>query len=228
MQQLGLLFTRQARGGTRRGAGRKPLPAGQRHTPHRARPSHKAAHPVHVTLRASVRSLRSQHVVRTVLGGLRDSRRENFRIVHYSVQHNHIHLIFEAESATLLSSGVRGIMVRIARRVNKLLARAGRLWADRWHGHALKTPREVRNTLRYVLQNHLKHRSTNTQLDPLSSAQWFKGFATPIPPAFRSVGPPCIAAPRTWLLRIGWERHGKIRISEGPKSEDGADGYACS
>jgi REP element-mobilizing transposase RayT len=194
------------------------LPAGQRHTPHRARPKHKAAHPVHVTLRASLRSLRSQHVVRTVLGALRDSRREGFRIVHYSIQPNHLHLILEAESAQLLSSGVRGIMVRIARRVNKLLSRAGRLWADRWHGHALNTPREVRNTLRYVLQNHLKHRSTNTPLDPLSSAQWFNGFVPPIPLAFRSVGPPCIAAPRTWLLRKGWERHGKIRISEGPKS----------
>ena len=216
MQQLGLVFTKRSRGGARPRAGRKALPAGQRHTPHRARPSHKAAHPVHVTLRASVRSLRSQHVVRTVLGALRDSRREGFRIVHYSIQPNHLHLILEAESATLLSSGVRGIMVRIARRVNKLLSRAGRLWADRWHAHALKTPREVRNTLRYVLQNHLKHRSTTTPLDPLSSAQWFKGFATPIPLTFRSVGPPCTAAPRSWLLRVGWERHGKIRICERP------------
>ena len=216
MRQLGLVFTKQPRGGVRLGAGRKPLPAGQRHTPHRARPQHKAAHPVHVTLRAAVRSLRSQHVVRTVLGALRDSRRASFRIVHYSIQHNHLHLILEAESAPQLSSAVRGIMVRIARRVNKLLSRSGRLWADRWHSHALKTPREVRNTLRYVLQNHLKHRSTNTPLDPLSSAQWFNGFATPIPATFRSIGPPCTAAPK-WLLRVGWERHGKIGISEGPK-----------
>ncbi|MEP7052095.1 MAG: transposase [Pseudomonadota bacterium] len=189
----------------------------QRNTPHRARPKHNAAHPVHVTLRASVRSLRSQHVVRTVLGALRDSRRKNFRIVHYSIQPNHLHLILEAESAQLLSSGVRGIMVRIARRVNNLLSRGGRLWVDRWHGHALKTPREVRNTLRYVLQNHLKHRSANTPLDPLSSAQWFNGFTTPIPRAFRSVGPPCVAAAQSWRRRVGWQRQGKLRIAEGPK-----------
>ena len=217
MRQLGLVFSKERRGGARVGAGRKRRPAGQRHTPHRARAEHRACHPVHVTLRASVRSLRSQHVVRTVLGALRASQRETFRIAHYSIQDNHLHLIVEAQDKIALSKAMRGLMVRVARRVNQLLFRRGRFWADRWHGHTLKAPREVRNTLRYVLQNQHKHSSASTALDPLSSAQWFNGFATPIPPAFRSIGPPCIATPRTWLLRIGWLRHGKIRIDEAPR-----------
>ncbi|MEO8902532.1 MAG: transposase [Polyangiaceae bacterium] len=193
MQQLGLEFQRkratrktEPRGGARKGAGRKRLHAALRHTPHRARPKHSAAHPVHVTLRAFTRSLRSQHVTHTVLRALRDSNGAHFRVVHYSVQENHLHLLVEAEGKRALSSGIRGLMIRIARRVNQLIFRRGRFWADRWHGTALTAPRQVRNALVYVLKNRCKHavskdksvhasspRSTPAQhgaLDPLSSS----------------------------------------------------------
>jgi REP element-mobilizing transposase RayT len=149
MQQLNLPMPSR-RGGARRGAGRKRSPPHQRRTPHRERPVHRANQPVHITLRAGIRSLRHQHVARTVLGAFRASNREHFRIVHYSVQQNHVHLIVEASNKAALSTGVRGLMVRVARRVNRLLFRRGRFWADRWHGHALTSPREVRNALVYV------------------------------------------------------------------------------
>jgi REP element-mobilizing transposase RayT len=203
------------RGGARKRAGRKPRPAHLRQTPQRARPVHRKAHPVHVTLRAGLRSLRSQQVARALLGGLRDSNRDWFRVVHYSVQDNHVHLIVEAEDSNALSSGVRGLMVRIARRVNRLLRRRGRFWADRWHGRDLEDPRQVRNALVYVLQNHKKH-ARNAALDPLSSAASFDGFANPVPSGFRSIGPPCVAAASTWLLKIGWRRRGLIGLTEAP------------
>jgi REP element-mobilizing transposase RayT len=222
MNQLRLSFTGDRRGGSRCGAGRKRLPAAQRHTPHRARPKHQAGHPVHVTLRCALRSLRSQHVSKTVLGALRDSNRDQFRIAHYSIQDNHLHLLVEAETKVTLSSGMRGLMIRLARRINRLLFRRGRFWADRWHGHALKSPREVRNALVYVLKNRSKHqahlgRVVVAELDPLSSATSFNGFARAIPSSFRSIGPPCVVSPRTWLLQTGWRRHGTIRVNEAPK-----------
>src|SRR6185369_45059 len=182
---------------------------------HRARAIHRKAHPVHVTLRAGLRLLRSQQVARTVLGGLRDSNRDWFRVVHYSVQDNHLHLIVESDDSKSLSSGVRGLMVRIARRVNRLLRRRGRFWADRWHGRDLEGPRQVRHALVYVLQNRKKH-ARRAALDPLSSAAVFDGFSTALPSAFRSIGPPCVVSARTWLLKSGWRRWGLIALSEGP------------
>ena len=208
------------RGGARRGAGRKPRAAHLRQTPHRARAVHRKAHPVHVTLRAGVRSLRSQQVARLVLAALRDSNRDWFRVVHYSVQENHVHLIVEAEDTKTLSSGVRGLMVRIARRVNRLMRRRGRFWTDRWHGRDLEGPRQVRNALVYVLQNHKKH-AGSAALDPLSSAASFDGFASALPSTFRSVGPPCVAPAQTWLLSCGWRRRGLIRLTEAPASVRG-------
>ena len=215
-KQLALSFPESIRrGGARAGAGRKSRAAHLRHTPHRARPVHRRAHPVHVTLRAGIRSLRTQQVALTVLKALRESNRDWFRVIHYSVQENHVHLIVEAEDAKSLASGVRGLVVRIARRVNRVLQRRGRFWADRWHGRALNGPRQVRNALVYVLQNHQKH-TRKASLDPLSSAAAFDGFATTIPRSFRGVGPPWMVAAKTWLLKIGWRRRGLIRLDEGP------------
>jgi len=214
--QLAFLFPElKRRGGARRGAGRKPRAAHLRRTPHRVRAVHRKAHPVHVTLRAGVRSLRSQRVARTLLGGLRDSNRDWFRVVQYSVQENHLHLIVEAADSDSLWAGVRGLMVRVARRVNRLLRRRGRFWADRWHGRDLEGPRQVRNALVYVLQNHKKH-ARSASLDPLSSAGSFDGFASALPAAFRSIGPPCVAMAKTWLLKIGWRRRGLIGLTEAP------------
>ena len=232
MRQLGLNFQGESdlrvvrsRGGARKGAGRKRLPAPLRHTPHRARAKHRARHPVHVTLRAFTHSLRSQHVAGTVLNALRDSNSPQFRVVHHSVQDNHLHLLVEAESKRALSSGVRGLMIRIARRVNQLLFRRGRFWADRWHGTALTSPRQVRNALVYVLKNRHKHAShsgrpgkphSSHEHDPLSSIQWFHGLAHPLPRAFRSLGQRCAVA-TTWLLCVGWKIHGLIKPTETPK-----------
>lgn len=221
MKQIELSFRAHGRGGARVGAGR-PKGKGIRHTPHRARPVHRAAHPVHVTMRAAMRSLRRQQVARTVLEALRAANRVDFRIAHYSVQENHLHLIVEASDERRLSSGMRGLAIRMARRVNKALSRRGTFWADRWHGTALASPRQVRNALVYVLQNRKKHVPPGQRpplLDPLSSAQWFDGFATPRPRDFESIGPPCIAPAQSWLLRAGWRKRGLIQLTERPQRQ---------
>jgi len=235
-RQLALEFPARW-GGARAGAGRKRAERGN--VPHRARPRQRAGEPVHVTLRARLAPLRSQHVFPTVrLALTRASRREpaRFRLLHFSVQHDHLHLIVEAADARALSSGVRSVAIRVARYVNDLLSRRGPLWADRWHGHALRTPREVRNALVYVLANFRKHarRRPAPGMDPFSSGAWFDGWQRWKPRS--GVAPPFAAparwlrarrtpessempvnAARTWLVRTGWRRHGLVRLDETPR-----------
>jgi REP element-mobilizing transposase RayT len=187
VSQLGLPFP-ATWGGARANAGRKPGPRSG--VPHRARPQHRAWQPVHVTLRARMKQLRSQFVFPTVqLALLRATRRaaERFRIVHFSVQHHHIHLVVEASDRRALASGVSGLAIRIARYVNDLLMRRGRFWAERWHGRALKTPREVRHAIVYVLANARKHAraALPAGIDPYSSARWFDGWRDFPAPEFR-------------------------------------------
>lgn len=218
---------------------------------HRSRPAHAAAEPVHVTMRARIAPLRSQYVFPSVrLALLRAGRRnaEQFRILEFSVQRDHVHLIVEAEDKRALSSGLQGLAIRIARYVNDLLGRRGPLWADRWHGRALKTPREVRNALAYVLANFRKHASRGSSsrktpagaagIDPYSSGEWFAGWRewkpwSGAPPPFaeerrwrwrRSVSTRdeatarVTADPATWLGGIGWQRYGFIGLAEQPAS----------
>jgi len=194
-----------------------------------------------VTLKARLAVLRTQFVfpsLRLAVSRAARSDVDRFRVVHFSAQRDHVHLLVEAADARALSSGMRGLVVRMARYVNDLLGRRGPFWADRWHGRALGTPREVRHALVYVLTNFRKHarRGVRRGLDPYSSAPWFDGWRewqpeSGVPPPLtepirwavdapqneeiREPSAPVIRA-RTWLAAVGWKRHGLLRLDEGP------------
>jgi REP element-mobilizing transposase RayT len=232
-------------GGSRRGAGRKAGP-GRSRVPHAVRPQHRGYQPVHVTLRSHLRSLRAQQVFPTVRGAIADANRRaqaraqaplasqarsraRFRIVHFSVQANHLHLLVEAEDRSALLAGMRGVAVSLARRLNRLIFRGGAIWADRWHGRALSSPRAVRHALVYLFGNFRKHgERLSTRFDPCSSAPYFADFLeyqgrTPLDLATDSVAralrrdaPTAIGRARTWLLRVGWLRHGRISVDARP------------
>ena len=185
-----------------------------------------------MTLRSRLAALRSEFVFPTVrLALMRAARRDpaQFRVVHFSVQRDHVHFIVEAASKDALSRGMQGVAIRIARYVNDLLSRRGPLWNGRWHGRALASPREVRNALVYVLANFRKHarHALRTGIDPFSSAAWFDGWvearaSSGVPPPIaepRGVEPesdPDAFTARTWLARVGWRRRGLIGLAEAP------------
>jgi REP element-mobilizing transposase RayT len=139
-----------------------------------------------------------------------------FDVVHYSLQHDHIHLIVEAVDAHALSCGMRRLVIRLANRINAVVRRArkGKIWGDRYHRHDLRGPREVRNALVYVLQNGRKHGVVaEGELDRFSSAH-----EQDIWDDMRTDAPPGGLAPRTWLLRVGWAKHGGLlRVVEMPR-----------
>jgi REP element-mobilizing transposase RayT len=165
---------------------------------------------------SAVRCLRSKRTFPAIRRALAASSRADFRIIEFSVQDDHIHLIAEAENGRSLSGGIRGLAIRLARAVNRVLGRRGRLWDDRYHARALTTPRAVRHALVYVLTNFRKHSNAATELDPCSSAAWFTGWRTQQKAA--GIGPPPVALARSWLARVGWRRHGLIGVDERPKS----------
>jgi REP element-mobilizing transposase RayT len=184
---------------------------------------HKKANPVHLTMRArpGVRSLRHGRVFPAVREAIKAATKGSFRVVHFSVQSDHLHLIVEAADTSCLSSGVRGLAIRAARAINRALGRKGSVWGDRYHTRALASPREVRNGLVYVLMNFRKHLRPHpgaSPIDPCSSAPWFDGFrgrdGTARDPSRRDGQP--TSAPATWLARRGWRRRGLIGLAERP------------
>ena len=206
-------------GGPRKGAGRKKR-GGRRNVEHRVRPRHPRYHPVHVTLRRAkgLPGLRSERLYNELREAVRLTRREDFRIVEYSVQRDHVHMLVEAESAAALAAGMKGFAVRAARRINsRVLRRRGSVWADRYHRRDLESPRDVRNAVVYVMNNHLKHYEFEDGLvDPYSSAAWFEGWMhKPDPPE-----DPCpVERAKTWLLRRGWhDGYWYLHLGELPRA----------
>ena len=202
-------------GGRREGAGRKPRP-GRRSVPHRRRVPHERHGPAHVTLRAcrSIPSLRNGRLFATTRRALAAASTAHYRILHFSIQADHLHLVVEADGSSAFVRGVQGLAIRVAKAINRALGRRGCVWADRFHARLLHTPSEVRNALVYVLQNIRKHLPAARGLDPCSSARWFDGWRT-LMPAVAEPAP--VMRARTWLGRVGWRRRGLIDIDEGPR-----------
>ena len=195
-------------GGKRKGAGRPPKGT-RAMVSHAARPFHEGAHPVLVTERfcRDLPSMRDLELGRAIAAMIRASQSRTFRVTHFSIQGDHLHLIVEAGSKRSLSRGMQGLNIRLARRINRMLGRKGKVFSDHYHARALKSPREVRSGIRYVLCNWRKHVDGARGVDPFSSGRWFNGWATPQPAPER----PCPAArPLTWLAGQGWRRGGGV------------------
>jgi len=228
--QQGVLPFRQ-HGGRRQGAGRKPKgeKAGVSHAP---RALLAARFPVHVTLklhrglprmrnRSEYAALRSAFVAGCT-GIARASGGDSFRLCHYAVLNDHLHLLVEARDRSALSRGLKGLAVRIAKALNRLWRRRGTVFADRYHDRILKTPREVRNALRYVLANGKKHAAEGREvhvpaaIDTYTSAPWFDGFRETVTVRGLEAIPRPVTDSRTWMLNIGWRRHGLLSVHELP------------
>ena len=164
--------------------------------------SARGREPLHVGLRVrrGVPNLRWPRVFAEVKRAFEATaaQRDDFRVTHYSVQGNHVHLIVEADSSAALSRGMQALTIRIAKALNKLASRTGKVFADRFWSRVLKSPREERHVIAYVLGNARKHAER-------------MGLWITLPPVDPyAAGPgqdePCLSAPRSWLLRVGWTR----------------------
>jgi len=218
-------------GGERSGAGRKQINE-RKSEPHRARlpiTRHQAAH---VVLRsapelARLRRRDAYNIIRKAMQVV--LRRTDFRIVHVSIQANHVHLLVEAESQYTLARGVQAFAISAARRLNQAEAavrgepRRGPAFPDRYHVKIINSPRHARNELSYVLNNwrrHNEHRSSavrHWRLDKYSSAISFPGWAEQSTwTVAADYDPLPVCQPMSWLLREGWKLHGPISIYETP------------
>ena len=208
--------------------------------PHKVRPELKARHPVHVVLRVvgAVGNLRRRSTYKAVREAtLTTARREDFRIVHLSIQRNHLHLLVEADHKGALASGMQGFQISAAKHLNAAISkdrpgprRRGAVFPDRYHAEIITTPRQARHALNYVVNNWRKHKedrvgaASSWKIDWFSTAVMFPGWEEYGDQPFLWRGPPTydplvVYQPRTWLLREGYLRGGPpISVREVPSA----------
>jgi putative transposase len=194
MGQLALTLPR--RGGKRPGAGRKPK--GRRAlVSHHRRPRFEKPAAVQVTLSVGgqVWNLRSRRCFETIEACLVAAReRFGLRVIEFTVLGNHLHLVVEADNDEALSRGMQGLNIRIARALNRLMERRGRVFADHYHSRLLRSPTELVNAIAYVLGNAAHHYGEAGH-DRFSSRAYTAPRRQEI-----------LSRPRSWLLRSGWRR----------------------
>jgi REP element-mobilizing transposase RayT len=213
-------------GGARDGSGRKK--SDRAGVPHRPRSPIRKKTVVHVTVRLvrEIRSLRRFKLapaMRTAF--VRTAKKDDFRLCQFSIQRDHLHLACEADSKEGLARGVQGVEISFAKRLNAALGRKGKVFADRFHAVVVKSPRQLRNTLCYIMNNARRHGEpldpTYNGIDPFSSAWYFEGWSDD---RWREgLGPPrgedpCVAPAESWLMSEGWRKHGPIGVTEVPKA----------
>jgi putative transposase len=217
--QLALDLRASTRGGRRPGAGRKPRIPG-RPIVHPRRPELTRHQPVHVSLRVGreVGRLRRRAGYAAVRGALMVCvGRPDFRIVEASIQGNHLHLVIEADDKDALARGVRAFMISVARRLNRAVGRTGPVF-ERYHLTVVRTPRQARHALAYVVNNWRRHgehlagfRRRTMRVDPYSSGPRFAGWRDRLDPVSLGLPPGYdplpVQAARSWLLTTGWRRH---------------------
>ena len=224
-KQLALDLRRKTHGGSRKGAGRKKK-QGQHDSPHRTRAKLRAYHPVHAVMRVKkgvpkLRQGRAYRAIRRVM--VRCLGQEAFRVCHLSIQGTHLHFLIEATDERALARGMQRLNILVSKALNPMLGRTGALFAFRYHATQIKSPRQARHALAYVLNNWRRHREDEgcerarwAHLDPYSSGISFDGWKSGIYNAPADFTPLAVAAPQTWLLRVGWRKHGLIDVRETP------------
>ena len=214
------------RGGKRAGAGRKRKDGVERRRgklakldvgmPHGRRAGFRAMMPVHVTLKmaAHVYNLRSKRSFRVIARAFAmASVRFDSQIIQFSVQGDHIHCLVEASNSVLLAKTVQGLSIRIARGLNAMMGRTGRVFHDRYHAHILKTPTEVRHARHYIRNNFRNHAAARPNVT--LSAFWVDPFSSDAPSMTFTLPPG-----RCWLLGAAAARKAQALAKSTVKPRD--------
>jgi REP element-mobilizing transposase RayT len=166
------------------------------------------------------------------------ARYDDFRIVHMSIQRTHLHFIVEADNRLALARGMQALQISAAKQIKRVLVERGLekpegpVFCDRYHARIMRTPREVRNCIAYVLNNWRHHGDDKPRfartwnVDPYSSGLGFNGWKELEDREVMWNGPETyqgliVWRPKSFLLAELWRKHGLIRCREVPGGHSG-------
>jgi REP element-mobilizing transposase RayT len=110
-------------------------------------------------------SIRNKVCLGHLKKAIQNARSHGLKVLHFSLQSNHVHLLVEAVDNEILTRGMRSLTVTFAKRMGR-----GRIQLERYHLHVLRTLQETKNAVNYVLFNHQRHTGSKTaHVDSFSS-----------------------------------------------------------
>jgi REP element-mobilizing transposase RayT len=137
---------------------------------HRKREEISRPRPLHLTIKLNRADIQNKTVLKILRNAIQRARLRGLKIIHYSLEHDHVHLFAEGESNLILSKGMQGLGVSLSKRINNALKIKGQRYKTRYHLRVLKSATEVKNVINYILKNGIKHKRCKTVINAFNSA----------------------------------------------------------
>jgi hypothetical protein len=126
--------------------------------------------PLHLTIKLIRADIQNKAILKALRHAIFRARLQGLRVIHYSLEHDHIHLYAESSDNKILGKAMKALGGSLVKRINKHFLSKGRCYKTRYHLRILRSATEVKNVINYILKNGIKHRRTKSVIDPYNSA----------------------------------------------------------
>ncbi|MGZ3789032.1 MAG: transposase [Bacteriovorax sp.] len=159
-----------------KGAGRPAIhDIGIRHS---SRPFLKKPSSLHLTVK--IKKNRADMKNKSVLGllkrAIKNARRQGLKVIHYSLEYDHVHLLIEADNNYILGKGMQAFGVTLSKAINRMRKLKGGVYKHRYHFRHISSARELKNVMNYIFTNGLKHKTAKNIMNPFNSMKAEKKY----------------------------------------------------
>lgn len=146
----------------RKGGGRRPKhDKGIRHI---KRPEIKRLTSLHLTVKIlkDKAGIKNKQTLALLKHAILKARKKGLRIIHFTLEYDHVHLLVEANDNEVLGRGMMVFGVTMAKGINRLKSIKGTVYKHRYHFRKINSPRELKNVLHYIFNNGIKHKTAKS------------------------------------------------------------------
>lgn len=122
-----------------------------------------------IKVRENKADIQSKRMLKRLHHAIYRARLKGLRIIHYTLEYNHVHLLVEAGNHEILHKGMQALGISLSKSINRLKNKKGAVYKHRYHFRQISSPRDLRNVVNYILNNGIKHKRCDTRENPYNS-----------------------------------------------------------
>lgn len=146
---------------------------GIRHT-RRERITKQSALHFTIKVRENKADIKNKRLLKILHHAIKRARLKKLKVLHYSLEYNHVHLLVEARDNQIIHQGMQAFGISFAKAINKIKFLKGRVYKNRYHFRKITSLRDYKNVLLYIFRNGIKHKRTQSLFDPYNSMVYEK------------------------------------------------------
>lgn len=123
-----------------------------------------------IKVRENKADIQSKKLLKALHHAIARARLKNLKVIHYTLEYNHVHLLVETNDHRILHAGMQALGISFSKAINKVKSLKGHVYKHRYHQRKIGSARELKNVLLYIFNNGKKHKRTNKRIDLYNSA----------------------------------------------------------